>query len=177
MLTLALLWARGHLSRPSLAKLPQSSLLHNQLAPQLLKKLLQGTPTREGIDAAVPTREESAATTPPLSGGAGEEMRAPSPARVEELPVEARTSGTRPTFGRGQRRPRPWLGGAPRARRPRHTPTTNWRRSKGAPTMDASIFTSGVSVETTSLAMRRSPKSKRGREWSGPPRGLSTRLW
>jgi hypothetical protein len=97
MLTLALLWARGHLSRPSLAKLPQSSLLHNQLAPQLLKKLLQGTPTREGIDAAVPTREESAATTPPLSGGAGEEMRAPSPARVEESP--GRRERARPLEG------------------------------------------------------------------------------
>ena len=51
-----------------------------------------------------------------------------------------------------------------------------WRRSRGAPTMGANIFMSGVSVGTTGLVTRRLPKSKRRREWIEPPSNLLMKL-
>jgi hypothetical protein len=50
---------------------------------------------------AVLTREEGTATSPPPSSGAGEEIRAPSPAQVEEEPVEARAPEGAPDLGKG----------------------------------------------------------------------------
>jgi len=66
-----------------------------------VEEVATGTLTQEETDTAVPTKEESAVTTPPPSSGAGEGIRAPSPARVEEPPVEARTPEDMPDLGKG----------------------------------------------------------------------------
>ena len=141
-----------------------------------IKEISANTPTREEANAAVPTREVGVATTPPLSSGAGEEIRTPPPTQVEEPPVEARAPEGVPDLGKRPMTSSAMVPRAPRARRPRRAPTTKWRRSRGVPMMGANIFMSGVSVGTTGLATRRSPKSKRRREWNGPPSGLSTKL-
>ena len=58
-------------------------------------------PAREGADANAPSRDEGAAATPPPSSGVKEENRAPSPAWVEEPPVEAATSEGTADLGKG----------------------------------------------------------------------------
>jgi len=48
-------------------------------------------PAREGADTSTPTRDDGTVGTTPLSSVVEEENRAPSPARVEEPPIEAST--------------------------------------------------------------------------------------
>jgi hypothetical protein len=55
---------------------------------------------REGADANALTRKEGTAATPPPSSEAREEVRAPSPARVEEPPVEAAAPEGTPDLGK-----------------------------------------------------------------------------
>ena len=57
-------------------------------------------PTWEGPDVNALTRDEGAAATPPLSSRADEEIRAPSPARVEEPPVEVAAPEGMPDLGK-----------------------------------------------------------------------------
>ena len=72
-----------------------------QPAVALMTKEIVGDPTQERADADAPSRDEGAAATPPPSSGLGEEIRASSPARVEEPPVEAAALEGTPDLGKG----------------------------------------------------------------------------
>jgi len=78
---------------------PEQPTAQPATAPTV-EEVATNTPTRAETNATVPTREEGATTTPPRSSGAGEEIRAPSPARVEEPPVEARAPEGTPGLGK-----------------------------------------------------------------------------
>jgi hypothetical protein len=45
--------------------------------------------------------------------------------------------------------------------------TTSSRKSKGTHKMGVNMYTFAVDVETITSAMRRSPSTRRHREWSG----------
>jgi hypothetical protein len=57
-------------------------------------------PAQEGADVNAPIRDEGAVVTPPRSSVVEEENRAPSPARVEDLPVEAAAQEGAPDLGK-----------------------------------------------------------------------------
>ena len=57
--------------------------------------------SQEGADANAPSRDEGALATPPPSSREEDENKAPSPARVEEAPVEAAVTEAAPDLGKG----------------------------------------------------------------------------
>ena len=82
---------------------PEQPVAQPTAAPMMLR--VAEDPAREGTDISAPIRDDVTAGTPPPSSVAKEENRAPSPAWVEEPPVEASAQEGAPDHGKGPMMP------------------------------------------------------------------------